>query len=318
MRSDTRKRFKNEDGEAAELKTSYIIHYGELTTPFSPKSTLSPKIRKRAGNAAESYRPIASKVAFSPSGKAVVVRTPGKTPLYRQQVLGSISFFSNIKPATPARQKLAVRPTSEFNESEVCQAIKEANTLLKSQSITITSELLRNTRAENKKANFRRCISQNKVMVNPGTSEKKGSATQYARQLLEHPASIKNVRWEWLHLIAHAILGGQSQTDENLVAGTAYANTNMMLIESQLHFLAEQYPEGFTLEIKASLKPKTHVAEKIDYYIKTSDFTLPLSFDAQTLIQPQHDFRYYMENFVKELTTACKEANLSENLKHKR
>ncbi len=74
--------------------------------------------------------------------------------------------------------------------------------------------------------------SQKKVMKN-------NSAAEVAALL----GLDKTVSWEWLHLVAFSLGGhqGEAQIPENLVLGTAAANTAMMLVES---WIKEQVEYG--------------------------------------------------------------------------
>jgi hypothetical protein len=97
------------------------------------------------------------------------------------------------------------------------------------------------------------------------------------------------------------------------VAGTEHANTDMMLVESQLRSLSKRYPEGFTLKVKAHLVEKTNSATQehlqlgtvLDYDIITKDFTIPFNFNLQTEDQAHKTYKDGMKAFfqtIDELT----------------
>lgn len=86
------------------------------------------------------------------------------------------------------------------------------------------------------------------------------SAAKYAASC--DPA-YANARWEWLHLVGHA-LGGRNEI-RNLVAGTFDANSGMIPVEQAV--LAEQknlkLGEAIEYHVRATLIPGTHVATEI-------------------------------------------------------
>lgn len=212
-----------------------------------------------------------------------------------------LPFFSNITKNLDA-EFAAVDDTTkaEFLKSEAYQAICKVKTTTKTQSVHVTQNLINKTAAQKRKNDGRRIVSQHYVMAAPGVSEKEASATNYAQSLYTS-VTVKNIRWEWLHLVMHAVLGDAAQNQDNLVAGTYHANTNMILAENNIPFLANKYPEGFSLIIDSTLEPDTHIAKEINYSIKTPDVTLPLNFNAKETRQPHSAFNTYMKEFVANL-----------------
>ncbi len=65
---------------------------------------------------------------------------------------------------------------------------------------------------------------------------------------------LENVKFEWLHLVAHMIAGAMTQNKDNLVAATKHANTDMIFAENELALLLKRYPEGVKLEVTAILE----------------------------------------------------------------
>ncbi len=120
-------------------------------------------------------------------------------------------------------------------------------------------------------------MSQNKVMAAEGVSEKKSGATRYAGATGEFPDELK---WEWLHFIAHKILASRSQTADNLGCGTFHANTDMMFVEYQIPHLAKAYPKGFYLKVEPEFIENSFLLKKINYTIATDDFKLTFVFKS--------------------------------------
>jgi len=76
--------------------------------------------------------------------------------------------------------------------------------------------------------------------------------------------------WEWLHLIAHG-MGGEQRAG-NLVAGTAEANTEMMVVEDAVKKLLCSHKKAkATVKVIAKLVPNTHIAKEIQYEVTWRD-----------------------------------------------
>lgn len=284
------------------VKTAMLIESGVITAQV-PEAVLQENIVASL-SAIPSYRPVGAITAFSAFGSPLQTETPfGKTRLTRSAKYGPISLFSNapLFPALPAQQEMKIE--NDFYTSPQYQAIKKILTDVKFQEVVVTPELLQESSNEHRKRGKRRVVSQQRVMVEEAVSEKQGSATSYvgATQLFSD-----TLKWEWLHLVAHAILDKQSQQPENLVAGTAHANTDMLFIESEIAYLAQAYPAGFKLQVQATLIEGTHIAKQIEYRIETDDFVLPLVFDAQNPQQPHIAYKDYTHFIVKALVESHK------------
>ncbi len=299
MRSNTAKQLDDQQ----PVKTSMLIESGIVTTQAGEAVMQENILSNLSG--IPSYRPVGAIAAFSALGSPMQIETPlGKTALSRVAKYGPISIFANLPPVYPQYEPQSVlRNENAFYVSPQYQAIKRALEVVKFQQVIVTPSLLEESNKEHQKRGKRRALTQHQVMVGEGISERQGSATDYAAatQLFSD-----TVKWEWLHLVAHMILDKQSQQPENLVVGTAHANTNMLFIESEIAYLAKTYPDGFTLKVRASLIEGTQIAKQIEYQIETPDFTLPLVFDAQTPEQPHLSSREYIHLIVKALVEAHK------------
>lgn len=267
-------------------KTSFLIDQAviEEGTPLTP-------IKRAVYNdvkGVRTYRPVSEITQRSMTGSPLSVVTPNKTELTLTGNIGFFRFFSNL-PAVPVKVQTSLDPDSAFYKSDAYQAIKEILETVKLQDIPITS---------GKRYSGRRVKSQNRVMTKDHISEKRGSATAYAKATELFSGEL---RWEWLHLVAHMIGGKDSQQTENLVGGTAHANTWMMLAEGEINYLAEQYKEGIRLQIRANLIPGTHIATEIEYTMTAGKFSLPFTFNAQSSSAPHVDFQDYLHSFIKAL-----------------
>lgn len=307
MRAENKSEFVTESGEKIPLKTAVIIEYDTLpsspTTKEKIKEQLSPALKK-----IPSHRPIAEVITRSPSGKATEVATPGRTILKRATTCDPILFFSNM-PAIK-QDKLKVEGIKKtFMQSSQYKAIRKVMKKIKVQEETITAEKLEETQKEIAKQHGKRLTSQNKAMVKKGISEKHGSATSYvdsAVDFINVSEEIKRIPCEWGHMLLYAFFGEDSQTSENLLAITKHANTDMMLVESQLKSLAEKYPDGFTLHVEAKLYPRTHIASVISYRITTPDFSFKFEFDPHSQNKPHVIYADYIKELLKAVTDSAK------------
>lgn len=258
-----------------------------------------------------SNRPVANIHRKTRINSPAAVMTPKGTVLPRVARFGVMSLFSNEPTATPIielSQKNKLNNPAIFHSSVPFKSITEPKAIEKSAQATITHKKLEKRRAEDIENHFIRSIEQNKVMAKNHVSRRKASATNYvnATTLFE-----KDLRWEWLHLVGHMIDGANSQSKNNLVAGTAFANTEMMFAEENLIYLASIYPNGFKLVAKAHLIPETHIATSIQYVIKTPDFEIPFEFNAQTKNKPHFNYKYYFDYLAKELVRTCKSKKIN-------
>ncbi len=284
-------------GEIKKLKTAILVNGDKL--PIRPLNSHELKIK------IPSHRDIEAISEFSEELSPIAVKTPTHhTTLPRVASFGSFSLFSNgpkleqVKKISPI---LTMASETDFFNSPQYEHIKEIHKKFKFKKLDITYKELEKRRAEDEAKKYRRDISQNRVM---GVSEKKGSATNYA-QATELFAEIKHIRFEWLHLVGHFILGAISQARDNLVGGTSFANTDMMFGEKQISEFSRLYPQGITLTVRAQLIPDTHLATTIEYVIKTPDFEFPLIFNAQTVNKPHIDYQKYFDFVAQEMVKAC-------------
>lgn len=253
-----------------------------------------------------SHRPVAKISQKSRVNSPVAVMTPTGTILPRVARFGVLSLFSNDASAIPIIDLdpiTSLIDKEKFYSSESFDSIVEPDKNEKEKHTIVTHKMLEKRRAEDLKNAFRRSVSQNKIMAKDGVPERKGSATDY---VYETSLFENDIRWEWLHLVAHMMMGAPSQTSDNLVAGTAFSNTEMMFAEASLNYLARVYPEGFKISVKATLIPETHIAIAIQYLIITPDFTIPLEFNTQTRNKPHVDYQRYFDYLVEQLVFNAK------------
>src|SRR5690606_27558512 len=146
-------------------------------------------------------------------GTPVKVVTPNKTILYRHnsgQREENIVVFTNDKskqgktsddmPVVKKDGQLA----NEFYQSNVYKAIKVVKEKTKTIFATANEKLLKETNKENHEHHGKRKYSQNEVMAKDKSLTRQASASKLieATKLFSGP-----VKGEWLHLIAHFILG---------------------------------------------------------------------------------------------------------------
>ncbi|MDR3492029.1 MAG: hypothetical protein P4M12_08320 [Gammaproteobacteria bacterium] len=267
------------NGVEQDLKTAALIASNDLTlknaTPNRAEK-VKRKFEEAAANA-DTNRPIES-VEYSASGSPVAVVTPGKTVLKRYKKVG-LNFYSNLSPA-PSPSKNIIIEEFFFN-TENYKSVKKPSEKIKANAITITPETLKKAKKEFEAQGKKRHISQNRVMAKTGEKEtvKNAGATKYAKATKVFD---ENTKWEWLHLIAHSLLVKNAQAEVNLAAGTAFANTDMMLAEDLIGPMAKAFPNGIRISCKAHLITNTQIANKIEYAIETDDFILNFVFNPHT------------------------------------
>ncbi|MEM7165155.1 MAG: DNA/RNA non-specific endonuclease [Planctomycetota bacterium] len=97
-------------------------------------------------------------------------------------------------------------------------------------------------------------------------------ADDYARQS-EHGWATRghsSISYEWCHLIAHGL--GGSDNKKNVVAATAYCNTEQLILECVLY---EYRQEGLSVDVQAKLAKGTeHLGECINYSVNYKGSTV--------------------------------------------
>lgn len=284
------------DGRVQPYKTAMLRKRDLLPLEVDPAKLANIK----------SHRPVASITEVTANGSPVEVLTPGGTRLHRVSAFNAFSVFSNndqLKTIRSVKAEERIPSKSSFFKTLAhTKYIVPAVSDTKFQEKLLVLKELERLKELNIANNSKRAISQNKVMTRKGIDERKGSAKKYVaatEQFISMP-------WEWLHLVAHSLWGGASQNKDNLVAGSAYANTEMLFIENELKYLASIYPLGFKLSVKAHLVPKTHIAKNIEYIVSTDDFKIPLVFYTQTPNMPHINFVGYFKAIVAELVEQAK------------
>lgn len=298
LRALTDKNIVGIDGKTELLKTAAIFNIDRVTTNLSPDE-IHQSLMTAVGEI-PTHRPIDAIVSTTKNGSPKEVTTPNKTKLKRVARFSIFDVFSN-HPASIGVDSIEIKNKlpnpNDFFQTEVYKSIKKALILEKKVEITVTEAMYKKTKRDFHANGKNRSESQNKIMVKSGFSAKDGSATEYVNKTI----LFKNIRWEWVHLVAYMILGKESQHVDNLVAGSDHANTEMMFAEAELKYLSKLYPEGVTLEISANLIKNTHIATHIQYTIKTKDFSIPIVFNAQTPNKPHICYQQYFHALVKSL-----------------
>lgn len=321
-RFDTKKTVQNHAGNTVAKKTSMMIQEDQL--PMTPqtlgvfKKSLSNKLEN-----ADCYTPAGKIIELNPDGSPVkIVSGTSKTPMSRvaktlffgdptkKQATAAVSYFSNDPQMKPLAEQKQVLQLTDADKNKLIDAfgkIKDIKDKCKTQKVKVDKTLLQKTSKQNAKNGHKRNPTQAGAAVKPGENASAASATRV--KIL--PSFQATFKWEWLHLIAHSMLGEDSQVIENLVAGTTHANTEMITYESAVKKLTASYPDGVNLRVVAKLIEGTHIATEILYIINTKDFTLTLPINAQQENQPCLSFDGFFNNILDALITATNEKDLS-------
>lgn len=219
----------------------------------------------------------------------VLVSSPNKESantyiLERESKFGCKSFLTNRNLPMNHAVVESLSIDNEFFNSGQYKKIKKYFGAFKEHDIFITSGLVKKTQKELK-------TSRNQQSIMQGSAGKCAEAMELF---------VSGIKWEWLHLVAHCILGKKSQHENNLVGGTKEANTNMALIENELKYLATKFPKGFTLKVKAHLMKREafdyigdeylQIATHMEYEIFVGELQIPFDFNLQDTHQPHIDF----------------------------
>jgi len=250
----------------------------------------------------------ATAVNLTPGGQQVSsVETPGGTQLPLMLRLGPFDVFAEGATPEPKRKArrfdvgpAAVASTAEALVTPPPGAKKEAVIHLTSDLLAAIHENAQQQKATGKKAHR----DQNAVMHRAGKSKKLASMTGIAEAL---GIGDKDERFEWLHLVPHALLLDKAQKAELLVGGPAVLNTLQIPVENYLPILAEFFPGISRLRVSSKLIPGTHVAETIDYTIEITPanglppIILPFKFDAQLRKPPSRRIRTIVDCFMAQV-----------------
>lgn len=234
--------------------------------------------------------------ANSPKKRPKYVVSPGTTKYYREKSYGCMLIYSNKGVKEVSRLQPDLERVDWLKRLQA-----SSPDCIKMQEILVTSALLEKT-AEQRKAGYVRgkkgIKNQNSCLAKFGVKAQKASATKIAKKI---NISQSGELWEWLHLIAFFILGGEAQTHGNLTAGTKPANTDMIFSENLVDYLARFFEEGVKLIVTSEELPNCHLSKKITYRVITPSFELPFVFNSQTSIQPSLRNQSYLDALVSTL-----------------
>lgn len=290
-RCDTTKKVKLSKESEYVFKSSIAVNT-DAVTQTAPQSTeiMARNLAKHITE--DSYVPMKT-IVYDQTGSPLYGLTPGDSILFKDGRYNSLYGFSNRE-----------RAKQRYEDSTQYQEMNQFITTIKSKKIEINSDNQRSVLNERKKARFKRVKSQKAVMG------------ETAKQHMEKVSTtIQNVKFEWAHLLAHAIVGASGQHTDNLVAATIHANTEMIFAEADIPLLNEKYPDGFTLEVTAFLIEGTQAAANIEYKIITPDFQKTYTFDGQNTEQPHICFRHYFHALTKSLIPDCEPSPAKGNAK---
>lgn len=293
------------DGELeVEKKTAAILR----TTPMRVNKTTKKLLEERFSehqSKIKTNRPISEVTQRSATGTPLQVRTPGKSLLHLRSKNGVLYGFSNEPGVVLESPQRSIDPS--FSSTSPATKVKPNPHKVKKVKTLITPESLQMAEQEIRANSGQRSISQNALMAATGVAAKKASATQYAKAA---KLASGELRWEWLHLVAHYVLASKAQDENNLGAGTYHANTEMLGAELALPRLAKLFPQGFWLEVTAHFIPGQQILTTIEYTITTDKFVLPFTFNAQQKNQPDVYNLSYINALIdtfKDIHTTAKE-----------
>lgn len=309
MRANSHSVVKKDDGQYTPRRRAVRVRDGsDIFTPDS-KATFQSSLGDHLQDHLGGYRSHVVDESELGLGTPQGVKTPGGTQLRLDRKIGPLAFYSNDSQEDASEssqnERNSVQLDPAFYASTQYAAIKNIQENAKHKVAFITKKSLSRTQSSYKASGYKRIRSQNQEMASSSSQSRTASATDYAEAAQLYSGK---VRWEWLHLVAYAIQGPESQDVGNLVAGTQHANTDMMFVEGIIPYLASQYPDGFTLEIDADLLPDTHIATKITYVIKTDEFTLAFDFDPQVETKPHKDIGEVLKLFIPQFVDAKRSA----------
>jgi hypothetical protein len=289
MRADSRTTFNDENGNSVPLKTAAIVNPKKVTITDGRDINFSYEH-------ISSDRPM-TVTELSEKGSPIKGITPGRTTMYRAEHSSMLSIFTNSSAlqvnadGTPLKE---IQNT--FEQSSAYKAVRNKDQDSYMQTVRIDAEQLKKVRQEIEEKGSSR--NQNQVMKKEGQQIKKARATHYANSAEINTAGVS---WEWLHKVAFRFIGRDGQTPENLGCGTAYANTDMLLIESALPQLTELIPDGFTLTVNSHYIKSTSILTKIDYIVSLDGNEYKACFNAQRQTKPLIAGYNYHHSFFKQL-----------------
>jgi DNA polymerase III epsilon subunit-like protein len=292
--------FVNEAKETESLKVAVLIEKDKM--PLYKTKRLANSLAIIPG-----YRPVNKILAHSEDLSPVEVSTPGDSKLIRSATFGVFSIYTNHPRAKLEQQAkpVVMSDDSDFLKSKVYADIKKMTDLTKKIEMNVTSKQLDKAcddRFQDKEHTVKVKLPARGLLMSNAPTKVPASASKYAEatQLFA-----ENIRWEWLPLIGFMILGKDSLSDKNTVAGTADAATLLMLNDC-VHQISEYYPQGFSLKVTANLIPNTHIAQSIQFEIQTKDFTFPIMINAQTQNRPHYVYGKIIHALVAEMLELVK------------
>lgn len=268
------------DGQREELKTAVVVVKSPSLIGELAATNYLADIKEM-----KSDRPIADVIRNPLTGSPKAVVTPTRrTRLGRRASYGSMAVFSN--QPTPSVEEKPVSTIDEsspfFKSDEFIAAAEAPESSSKREVAEITTATLDAVKKGKQSRNQTRVIGI--------------GAAAYANATQQMPEGQR--LYEWLHLVAFFIKGQAGQIPENLVVGTAFANTRMLFVELEIRLLAGHFP-GFRLEVDADLVPGTQIAKTISYTIITTAFTLPFVFQAQDFLKPHIFEHFYIQKLIQ-------------------
>lgn len=327
IRCDTSNEIVNDNGLKEPLRTSFMMNTSSLEVKgvsLSPRKTSTVVSRLINENKPDSYLDIFQVLKTSEYGspvKALAYSPDSKTvrKMYSDGGDGTTKTFTNKKKldmgdAFDLLDFLDGSP--KFEESDAVKKIEHYLSACKEREVTLSKNNNKKSKLTSKRVSFTKPATKKTMGI---SAEEYGNEAGMVEEI--NGISILGVKFEWLHMIADmfakyldnkewAAVNGL-QSSDNLIFGTANANTRMLLEESVIRkCLIQRYPQGFTLHAKVHLeqieidcdddqKEYAHMGKWLEYTIATPDFKLHKRFDLLTLQQPFADYLKFLEIEMK-------------------
>lgn len=255
----------------------------------------------------------------SSRGTPVKLSTPKKGhELNLDKRIGDMRMYSNRFKhpiASPMKHKLNSTHVKSFSKSASVANIKEPpKEGVKNSTAQITLATLKHATGERQKRKKKGLSleSQSKVMTRAGGKVKECGVNAYARAAGFGSSDTDD--FDYNHLVSKEFLDKAAQRVENLVAGTKFVNTDIIMLENQVKKLVKRDPvNGIEISVSANLVEGTHIADEIIYEIKTKEFQVKYVLNALTEIKPHRSYERYVSHVIDALIELYTEKNAKVN-----
>jgi hypothetical protein len=231
--------------------------FGRFTTgpsSFDPEPGIPQELLEELGKRDKAFSPIverSTELTERKHPKTVKVATGEVLYLCSETNYGA--FYSDTPPAqvaARASQDGSRRKNPASSGLDLAAAAEQARAVANE---AITSGLIGAYSGEKR--------SQSQAQVMGASAGDAAAAAGFARN--------EGSGWEWLHLIAHSMGGIEikgPQVAENLVAGTAECNTQMIIVEEFIKDYVKKWKGRAVLSVQVTMHDRDyHIGERIGY-----------------------------------------------------